>query len=84
MGGIYSADATLIGGGYFQVECIVLIYAFNEWNIVFWKALVVDKETLSSGASQPMDWEISCIVAEGNGKFPGIGTCSQLHLLKTI
>jgi hypothetical protein len=60
--GTHSADAPPIGGGYIKVVSIVSIYVFYEWKVVHWKMLVLDKEALWSGGSQPIDLDISLIL----------------------
>jgi hypothetical protein len=67
LGGTHPADAPPIGGGYVKVVSIVSIYVFYEWKVVHWKTLVLDKEALSSGGSQPTDLDISLILAEAEG-----------------
>jgi hypothetical protein len=67
LGGTHPADAPPISGGYIKVVSIVSIYVFYEWKVVHWKTLVLDKEALSSGGSQPTDLNISLTLVEAEG-----------------
>jgi ABC-type taurine transport system ATPase subunit len=64
LGGMHSANAPPISGGYNQVVSIGSISVFDKWRVVDWKMLVLDKEALSSGVLQPTDLDIAIILTE--------------------
>jgi len=61
---MHSTNAPRIGGGNIHVISVVWIYLFYKWKVVQWKTLVLDKEALLPGGSQPTDLEISLIVMD--------------------
>jgi len=67
LGGMHPAKAPPISSGYIKVVSIVSIYASYKWKVVHCKTLVLDKEALSAGGSQPTDLNISLILAEADG-----------------
>jgi hypothetical protein len=66
-GGSCPANAVLISGGYIPLVFVVSINVFYKWKVDHCKSLVIDKEALSSGSSQPTDLDISLIFTQGEG-----------------
>jgi len=67
LGGTHTADAPPVSSGYNTVVSIVSIDEFYGLKVVHWKTLVLEKEALSSGRSQPTDMDISLILPEAEG-----------------
>lgn len=65
--GLYCAVTPPIGGGNNKVVSIVLIYVLDEWIVVHWKNLVLDRETHPAGGSHMTDFDVTLIVAEPEG-----------------
>jgi hypothetical protein len=68
MGGTHPTDAPPISRGYMKVVSIVSISVFYKWKVVLhWQTLVLGKEALSSGGSQPTDLDIPITLVQAEG-----------------